>query len=136
EMEEICGRHLGERGVQELASERRRRRRQRRLQQPRVAQPVAAAVALDLIAMELDHFLDGEEDRRHSARRRKTAPYLRCASATIFLSFACRLGSRTGEMMIVSPLVDTWSRVSASMWVSARIALSSTSARLLPVFVS
>src|SRR5581483_4773790 len=100
------------------------------------AQTRAAAVALQLIGVDFERFLDGEEDRRQSARRRNASAYLAFMSFMIFLIFAWRFLSRTGEMMIVSPLVDTSSLVSASICVASRIFLSSTSARLLPVFVS
>src|SRR5713226_9619672 len=84
-----------------------------------------------------DRLIEREEDDFHeSASRLKTPPYCRCASATIRFRRDVRRRSRTGDITITSPSVETSRGVSASILAWSRRGLSNTSARLFPVFVS
>jgi hypothetical protein len=61
-------RHLRQRSVQEAAPERRPRRRHRRLEKREVAHSRRPAVPLDLIRVEGEYLVEGEEGRLpHSA---------------------------------------------------------------------
>src|SRR5258705_6262650 len=110
---------------------------QGRLQEAEVSDARPPSVSLDLIRVERDHLVERQEDDLHeSASRLKTPPYCRCASATMRFSRAVLRRSRTGVITITSPSVETSSCVSASICARSSRGLSSTSARLFPVFVS
>ena len=75
-MKEIGGRLLRQARVQELAAEGRRWHRQRRLEEAHVADQRRAPIARDLVGVEGQHLIEGEElDPHYSASRRKTPLY-------------------------------------------------------------
>ena len=63
-VKELCGPDRGNGRVQELAAKSRLRRGNRRLQARRVAKPAGTAIALNLLAVDLQHLLQRQEQRK------------------------------------------------------------------------
>jgi hypothetical protein len=75
-VEEVGGRHLEERPVKELTFKGRLGYAQRRFQHAEVSQPRPPAVEPDLVSVDSQDLVEGQEERfGHSARRRNTPPY-------------------------------------------------------------
>src|SRR6266481_5577645 len=137
DVEEMGRGHLMEVFVQEPPFKGRGGCSQGRLQEAEVPDARPPSISLDLVRVERDHLVERQEDDLHeSASRLKTPPYCRCASATMRFSRAVLRRSRTGVITITSPSVETSSGVYAPIWARSSRGLSSTSARLFPVFVS
>src|ERR1700730_16491042 len=136
-MKEIGGSHLVHASVQPLACVARLGHGQRRFQQADIPNSPPATIAIGLVGVQRQHFIQGEEVALHSSASRLNAPpYRRCASATTRLSLAVRCRLRTGEIRMTCPSVDTSSGVFASIPTWSSRGLSSTRARLFPVLVS
>src|SRR5581483_1508107 len=92
--------------------------------------------------MDLQHLIQGEEDRFHfsapdySARRLNARPYRWCAAVCAFSNFLRRSEGFAAATISRAPSVVTSRGDSGSILSRSRIGLSMTRAKLFPCFVS
>jgi hypothetical protein len=91
QVKQIGGSHRRDVWMKVFAGKRRGRHGERRLEQGRVAELVAAAIPRDRFAVEIKHFVEGEEERRiHSASFFSVESYLSNVSVFAAWNFSLR----------------------------------------------